>query len=111
MTSAESAPSARHLLWECGCLRDTNEVWLWCDEKGEGRVGRIHLNERGVPQLELTSCKVLPYSICSTLVCECIHPAKQVHSRVITLYHEPASDLMLLGTLDFVLQAIDCKLK
>ena len=68
---------ARHLLWESGCLRGTQEVWLCCDEKGKSRVGVIHLNDGGTPELELTSCKVQTHNIAIVshfiFLFECVH--------------------------------------
>ena len=70
-TSSEAAPTARHLHWECGCGRGQNEVWLCCDEKGEGRLGVVSLDDKTRPHLEMTSCKashtILRHFICDKL--------------------------------------------
>ena len=33
----------------------------------------------------------------------------QVTTSATVLYHDPTSDILLVGSLDFVLQAFDCK--
>ena len=54
----EAVPTARHLHWECGCVRGRGEAWLCCDEKGQGRLGVITIDDKAKPRLEITSCKV-----------------------------------------------------
>ena len=57
-TSNEVENVVRHLPWDYGCVRD-KEVWLWCNEKGHGRLGVLCVDDRGIPSLNVTSCEVI----------------------------------------------------
>lgn len=83
--SREQQPQ-RHLVWECGCVRGTTEAWLACGERQQGRIGIVSVD--GGLNMEI--------------------PNTDVGSRVICIRVLPC-DLVLLGTLDFSLHAIDCK--
>ena len=62
-TSNKVEHPVRHLPWDCGCVRD-KEVWLWCNEKGHGRLGVLHVDDRIMTHLNILSCEVIiPFSV------------------------------------------------
>ncbi len=98
----------RHLMWECGCLRTSEEVWLACGERQHGKIGIITADESfsiEIPKDEviLAVDHVMSHDLILSHIC-CV----QVASRVMCIHHVKSCDIMLLGTLDFVLHAIDC---
>ncbi len=75
----------QRLVWECGCVcTRLEEVWLW---GGDDKLG-----------------------IVSTQGKLNISPVQTI-SRVICAHCLPALNLVLVGTLDFNLAAIDCSTK
>jgi hypothetical protein len=89
----ETQKARRHLVWECGCVRQTGdeepdeEVWLCCGDRHQGRIAIIsNINGRW-----------------QTTV-----PSYNVSSRVISACYV-RSDLVVLGTLDFNVYVFHCK--
>ena len=78
----------QRLVWECGCVcNQPEEVWLW---SGDGKLGVISTAQ------EAGKLTVSPV---------------QMISRVICAHYLPAPNIVLVGTLDFHLAAIDCSNK
>ena len=56
--NTESASTVRHLQWNYGCTRQSNEAWMCCDEKGQSRLGVVSLDDDANHHLDITSCEV-----------------------------------------------------
>ena len=72
----ETQKARRHLVWECGCVRQTGdgkpeEVWLCCGDRHQGRIAIIS-NTNGMWQTTVPSYDVcfLKNHWCSSL-CKC----------------------------------------
>ena len=57
-SSTESTSTVRHLQWSCGCIRQGNEAWMCCDEKGQSRLGVVSLDDDGNHHIDITFCEV-----------------------------------------------------
>ena len=58
-STTESASTVRHLQWNCGCIRQKNEAWMCCDEKGHGRLGIVSLDDATNYHLDITSFELI----------------------------------------------------
>lgn len=97
----------QRLVWECGCVcQQGQQLWL---VGGEGKLGIISTQAPG--KITLT---VSPSQVCHCVWTSCyVHVALhlQIISRVICAHYLPVLDLILVGTLNFNLAAIECASK
>lgn len=110
LASFRRQKARRNLVWECGCVRQTEgteEAWLCCGDRQQGRIAIVRATD-GHFSLEVPSNDVgadLQSGINDVRLF-----SHQVSSRVICIGYV-SSDVVILGTLDFNIHAFHCSSK